>query len=199
MQKPSLPLLPQAEHEDQHPRDHRKLKAAWDEMLHEVFLSADIVTVLPFYLSSLFGDVQTHPTFHIPLPPNSNAEPDPSSSSRQSTSQAFDYTSYFSISSVTKRPGEMIKQASLITNSSNFIGAGDSKIPNGVRAMHLAKTVATIKACKEAIWKEYEKLYSASSQRRRVVRTIADVRNDNVHRTSTVEDDFEREWTNWEL
>jgi hypothetical protein len=197
-QKPSLSLLPQAEHEDQHPRDHRKLKAAWDAMLHEVFLSADIVTVLPFYLSSCFEDVRTHPTFHIPLPPNSDVEPDPSSS-RQSTPQPFDYPSYFSISSVTKRSGEMAKQASLITTSSQLIGAsGGGKIPNSVCVMHLAKTVATIKACKQTIWKEYEKLYTASSQRR-VVRTIADVKNENVHRTSTVEDDFEREWTNWEL
>jgi hypothetical protein len=197
MQKPSLPLLPQAEHEDQHPRDHRKLKAAWDEMLHEVFLSADIVAVLPFYLSTIFEDVRTHPTFHIPLPPNSGTEPDPSSSSGQSTPQSFDYASYFSISSVTKRSGETTKQASLITNGSKFT-SGDNKVPNGVRVMHLAKTVATIKSCKQAIWKEYEKLFTASSQRR-VVRTIADVKNDVVHKTSTVEDDFEREWTNWEL
>ena len=38
--------------EMEHPQDHTRLKTAWDEMLN--FLSPNILSVIPFYLTSTY-------------------------------------------------------------------------------------------------------------------------------------------------
>jgi hypothetical protein len=56
--------------------------------------------------------------------------------------------------------------------------------------MHLAKTVRTIIACKEAIWDEYCRLFINNGP---PVRTPGE--KNKIH---SVRDEFEREWWNWE-
>lgn len=183
------------EPDDENCRDHSKLKAAWDAMLHNRFLCPELVTVLPFYLSSCFGDVRTHPTFHIPLPVNSgsvtaNTKADPLPSS-------FDYSHYFHLSSITRNTGETQKQVSLVTNGRTSSLA--TSVPRSISAIHLSKTVAIVQACKEAIWEEYNKLYSPSSDSRPIARMTRPGKYDMLASSeSSIRDKFDLEWTNWE-
>ncbi|KAJ7126888.1 S-adenosyl-L-methionine-dependent methyltransferase [Mycena epipterygia] len=133
---------------DHHPRDHTRLKAAWDAMLSRRFLAASIVTVLPFYLSSFFENVQTHPSLQVALPP-SLTSPDTES---RSSDDSFDADTLFDSSLRRLSDADMYSIKSRSTSSSQ------RTVPFWGR-MHLAKTVNTVSACKEALWVEYEKLY----------------------------------------
>lgn len=58
--------------------------------------------------------------------------------------------------------------------------------------MHLARTVRTVKGCKEAIWEEYRKLFSGhlvtnTTRPKAIIPQIASSR-----------EAFEAEWTSWE-
>ncbi|GAW10209.1 S-adenosyl-L-methionine-dependent methyltransferase [Lentinula edodes] len=64
--------------------------------------------------------------------------------------------------------------------------------------MHLARTVQTVKACKEAIWDEYDKLHSPD-----LPPTITQARLKEGHRAvvsskSAARESFDRAWDNWE-
>jgi hypothetical protein len=65
-------------------------------------------------------------------------------------------------------------------------------------AMHLAKTVQTVKGCKESIWIEYEKLYSNDPSVPPVTRTA---RPDDVQSQASqpsAREAFEQDWSDWE-
>jgi len=174
---------------DDHPQDHTKLKAAWEAMLSNRFLTAQLVTVLPFYLSSLFVDVRTHPSIQIPLPPNSD------SSSRDDRFLNEDGSTID------------LDHFSILKTFSGRTSADDSPFTQpkvsqrrvqSCASMHLAKTVQTIIECKESIWAEYDKLYGPSERVTQSAGGKESQRSPPLRAASLTRDDFERGWSNWE-
>jgi hypothetical protein len=64
--------------------------------------------------------------------------------------------------------------------------------------MHLARTVEMIKACKEAIWVEYELLYGNEAELPPVTRTarLKDIRACTSR--ASIREQFDKVWWNWE-
>ncbi|KAF9052510.1 hypothetical protein BDZ89DRAFT_1005460 [Hymenopellis radicata] len=177
---------------ESHPQDHTKLKIAWEAMLSRRFLSSQLLSVLPFYLSSCFTDVQSHPTLEIPLPPNSaNAYLTHSTNGNghYHDSHQFDLDSQFVMKTASARRSNDTDNASL----------RHSILPRNAApywaTMHLAKVVETIVGCKESIWAEYQLLNTPDLPP--VVRTVRPKDIRAFSRQSSVREDFDSAWSNW--
>ncbi|KAJ7928936.1 hypothetical protein B0H13DRAFT_2544936 [Mycena leptocephala] len=167
---------------DHHPQDHTRLKTAWDAMLSRRFLSANVISVLPFYISSFFENVQTHPALQISLP-SSSTSPDTGS---RSSGESFDADTLFDLNPSTTRDTDM---HSIKSKSSQ------RSVPLWGR-MHLAKTVNTVSACKEALWAEYKQLFPGD-----LPPIISNTLRPNArHRAlkHSPREAFETDWTSWE-
>ncbi|KAJ7593263.1 hypothetical protein C8J56DRAFT_930700 [Mycena floridula] len=164
-----------------HPQDHSRLKAAWDSMLTNRFLTPNIINVLPFYLSSCFVDVQSHNPLQIPLPSNSTHSALRLSEERSSW---FDPEHQFDLTPYSGRKSN--ETADSTHDRQSFPSA----------SMHLAKTVKTIVACKEALWEEYRKLYSTELPP--VTRTSRPNEALSQSSESSAREGFDRAWSNWE-
>ncbi|KAJ7475936.1 hypothetical protein FB451DRAFT_1245281 [Mycena latifolia] len=107
---------------DHHPQDHTRLKAAWDAMLARRFLAASVVTVLPFYLSSFFENVQAHPSLQISIPPSSSL----TATGSRNSDESFDADTLFdpSIRRLSDADGFSIKSKST-TSSQRRSPSGD--------------------------------------------------------------------------
>jgi hypothetical protein len=172
------------------PRDHSRLKAAWEAMLESRFLPLQLLTVLPFYLSSVFTNVQSHPLLQIPLPPNSH------SSCRSSNGQkieTIDPDIFFDKFSAARSSTEFDDDDSLFYSPPK---TSQRTIPSWA-PMHLAKTVQTISECKRAIWVEYDKLYHNDRAEPPVTRTSRQKDMPEMMRKTT-RDKFEEAWSNWQ-
>jgi hypothetical protein len=175
-----------------HPQDHTRLKTAWDAMLSSRFLAAQLVSVLPFYLSSFFVDVRTHPSIQIPLPPNSR------STGKNSSDGVFNETGRGSIdldifSELKTSSGGTSAEArddALWTQPKK----STKRVPS-CASMHLAKTVQTVIECKESIWVEYEKLYCSSVPW--ATRSVNGKETQLLTFHPSAREDFERAWSNW--
>lgn len=169
------------------PRDHTRLKAAWEVMLSSRFLATKLLAVLPFYLSSVFIDIQINPPLRVHLPPNSNTllEQRQSVDSVSSDPVASDS----SHGSCSISPGRRSSCSMQSISSPSFTSS--------CTTMHLARTVETIKGCKEAIWEEYEKLYSTDSMPA-VTRTARPQSAAVLSAKPSARETFEAEWSVWE-
>lgn len=174
------------------PQDHTKLKIAWEAMLSRRFLSSQLLSVLPFYLSSCFTDVQSHPTLEIPLPPNSaNAYLTHSTigNGHYQDFHQFDVDSQFVMKTASARRSNDTDNASL----------RHSILPRNAApywaTMHLAKVVETIVGCKESIWAEYQLLNAPDLPP--VVRTVRPKDIRAYSQQSSVREDFDSAWSNW--
>ncbi|KAJ7067032.1 hypothetical protein C8F01DRAFT_1120047 [Mycena amicta] len=182
-----LDLIPPPTSED-HPQDHTRLKAAHDAMLSRRFLASSITTVLPFYLSTIFENVQTHPALQISLPPGSMA---PDGDSRNS-GDSFD-ADIFDLNPSAKRLAEF----DMFSIKSRSTGSSQRIVPSWGR-MHLAKTVATVSACKEALWVEYEKLYPGDLPPLLHAKTARPNWTRVQKHKNSPREAFETDWSNWE-
>lgn len=172
-----------------HPQDHSKLKAAWEAMLSRRFLAPQLLSVLPFYLSSCFTDVQTHPTLSIDLPPNSRSSAHGTSGPRNDHPLSWiDLDSQFALKS-----SKNVRRSNETDDISFRSIASHDSVPSWA-GMHLAKTVQTIMACKEAIWDEYKHLQLAP-ELPPVVRTPKAFR---TTQQASVREDFDSAWANWQ-
>ncbi|KIY43978.1 hypothetical protein FISHEDRAFT_52130 [Fistulina hepatica ATCC 64428] len=167
-----------------HPQDHSRLCNAWDSMLASRFLCPQLVTVLPFYLSSFFEDVHCNEPFVIRMPPNSNAPRRDESAVHEVPAQLLMHTllqsSGHNASTPPRQPFSVAFERLSVLNW---------------RSMHLAKTVRTIMACKEAIWVEYEKLYKKDFP---PVARMSHPRNiSSITIQSMTRDAFDSDWNNW--
>ncbi|KAG6910860.1 hypothetical protein DXG01_007177 [Tephrocybe rancida] len=188
-------------------RNHLRLKAAWNSMLASRFIAENLVSVLPFYLSSLFIDVQSQPPTKVLLPPNSKAGPD----LQRSSSESFENSILPSDSSFTSLPSPpRTSNASTWSSKSAASTTALSRSPSGTSLesytsdyarMHLANTVHVVSGCKEAIWQEYKKLFDVHVAK--VVSPQADAPSGyaaysgpgNVK--SSIRESFDDEWTSW--
>ncbi|KAL0954511.1 hypothetical protein HGRIS_003478 [Hohenbuehelia grisea] len=208
---PTIPKRPMTPDIERHPQDHSRLKAAWESMLSRRFLTSQLVSVLPFYLSSSFVDIQTHPTFQVPLPPNSRtlslSRKTPADSSRPSMGDYFDPDQAFELKAPARRASV---EREPDTTGKPGVKSSQRTIPSWA-PMHLARTVNTIVACKEAIYAEYEALYGDDPSVPLSVRTMRSkdmqqafaaaqaalsTRPRNARRQSAREG-FDREWNHW--
>ncbi|TFK20707.1 S-adenosyl-L-methionine-dependent methyltransferase [Coprinopsis marcescibilis] len=167
-----------------HPQDHSRIRASWDSMLSKRFLCPQLLSVLPFYLSSFFDDIKTHPPYKVPLPPNSNSIPPLRSrhsaesfrpSSRGNLDAPFDLR-LSNVSHSHKTDGVSIRA---------MYSVKELPAPSRWSSMHLARTVNTVAACKGPISKEYEALYTADFN--------VTYRNSDI----TLRQVFERDWNSW--
>ncbi|TFY81223.1 hypothetical protein EWM64_g2789 [Hericium alpestre] len=206
----------------ENPLDHSKLKAAWEEMLSERFLTSQVTSVLPLYLSTIFQDYRAIPSLDILLPPRG------SSVAPLSNSGCRRFSDDGSASAVEQLVNPMLYrhlgQATVKEEpdtSSVFTGSdAPYQFMSSWAPMHLARMVAMIKSCKENIWMTYEKLYGegpavVDNEEVRVrqkeqpkgpqpgeelkpveekPKTIPKDKNDKT----TTRDDFETAWFNWE-
>ena len=60
--------------------------------------------------------------------------------------------------------------------------------------MHLARMVAIVTACKEAIWGAYNKLYANDPR----LPSLKSRREDGKTSIHTIREEFEHHWLNWE-
>ena len=152
-------------------RDHRRICDSWKDMLNHHFIAPPI-SILPFYLNSIFACVAPQPPLQLNLPPNSSLSGLP----RPDSPTGF---------RVLEGPNEAIKcQGSLSISY---------PLPESVVPLQLARQVHIIIACKDAIWDRYQALYSKSS-------TVSDVtisKKERNIKSNTARDEFEFHWENW--
>ncbi|KAF9223770.1 hypothetical protein BS17DRAFT_880364 [Gyrodon lividus] len=179
------------------PRDHSRLKRAWEEMLSDSFLAANLISILPFHLGAWFREIRSHPTLRVPLPSYSSRR-----RGAQPTSGLPDLID----------PDALFELRSLSGNSSPE--SDDDSTPSMSRkssqrgvsswaSMHLARSVRTIVGCKESIWQAYERLYGQDPSLPSLVRSAKqDYIKKHFHQaqstTNPLRDYFERDWINWE-
>lgn len=179
------------------PRDHSRLRRAWEEMLSDRFLTPNLVSILPFHLGAWFRDIRTHPPFEVSLPPGSSRK-----RSTQPTTglpDLIDPDTLFELrplSSLTLQESDDVSTCSPSRKSSH-------RVVSLWASMHLARTVQTIAACKASIWHAYEKLYGndplipslVRSAREKYLRKHFDEAQST---TNPLRDYFEHDWMNWE-
>ncbi|KAF8554630.1 hypothetical protein OG21DRAFT_1440054 [Imleria badia] len=179
------------------PRDHSRLRRAWEEMLSDSFLTPNLVSVLPFHLGAWFREIQTHPPLEVPLPPSSSCK-----RSAQPTTglpDLIDPDTLFELRALSST-------ASPDSDDESGCSPGRKSSHRGVSSwasMHLARNVRTIAACKESIWHAYERFYGQDPSIPALVRSAQErylkKHPDRVQSTTNpLRDYFERDWINWE-
>lgn len=161
--------------------DHSRLARAWQEMLTSRWISANITSVLPFYLSAIFHSPRALPTLKILASPGS-LSPLPS----QQFQQSLDPEPFRHLRHATVKDGAESSVTWLPKNEAplHFIPSQAS--------MHLARMVAVVACCKEAIWGAYNKLFCKDPRPPPL--------NDALGRTNAfaMREEFEHYWSNWE-
>lgn len=181
------------------PKNHSKLKAAWDNMLHKRFLPSGLLSVLQFYFTAEFDETESFPILQVPLPPNTRRDEDeatkPSSSTSASTNTPPANTSFGILPTLLENN---ISMRDLGIPYIPTLGAHSDPVledyhrlaepsPSGSVTsstwahMHLGKIVSIIQGCKEAIWEEYKVLEEPGE---------ADILG--------MRDEFLAAWLNWE-
>ncbi|GLB40314.1 putative ubiE/COQ5 methyltransferase family protein [Lyophyllum shimeji] len=180
------------------PRDHSKLKAAWEAMLSSRFIASNPLSVLPFYLSSIFVDVQLRPPLKVPLPPNSSTD---RAASRSSGAFSCDSAplSEPARCSAAAGPSSASIRTSRSDPSPHPPGDDDPDFNTAWASMHLASTVHKAAGCKEAMWQEYQKLYDTEDMPR-VTRTArpGEARAMSTRSGSSTRESFDEEWASWQ-
>ena len=180
----------------EHPQDHTRLKAAWDSMLATRFLSPNLLSVLPFYLTSASFSVKPHPPILVPLPPNSGV----STSSLKSIQSmgSLRYPDRLGSSMFDLHPTSSNRS---VKTDGFSIRTSFSAIPRPQPppwgTMHLAKVTSVIRGCKEAIWLEYKKLYLKDALNI-LARTAPDEEDYLLGPDCAIHRAFEVDWNNWD-
>ena len=161
--------------------DHSRLTRAWHEMLTSRWISASITSVLPFYLSAIFQNFRALPALEILTGPSSL-----SPISSQQFQQFLDPEPFRHLRHATVKDDAESSVTWLPKNE-----APPHFIPSQA-SMHLARMVAIVASCKEAIWGVYNKLYCEEPRPPRP--------NDAFGITNvwTMREEFEYSWLKWE-
>jgi len=170
----TLPSLTQRENRIS-PRDHRRICESWKDMLNHHFIASP-VSILPFYLNSIFSSVAPQPPLQLNLPPNTSLN------GQSRPLGCPDSPTGFHVSNSTNEGIQSQGNLSL-----------SYPLPESVVPLQLARQVHTVTACKDAIWERYQALYSKSS-------TVSDVtisKKERNIKSNTARDEFEFHWENW--
>lgn len=166
------------------PLDHSKLTQAWHEMLTSRWISASITSVLPFYLSAIFQNLRALPALEVFMVPSPAVHPFPSDQAphpQMIDPEPFRHLAHATVKDDADSPITWLPASE----------APPHFMPS-YAPMHLARMVAIVGSCKEAIWAAYNKLYSND---RRLPRLNAEPGKTSVR---TVREEFEYHWLNWE-
>lgn len=175
-----------------HPQNHAKLKTAWDSMLASRFISNKVLSILPFYLSTLFSGVESFHLYTVPLPSSTPLEHEPWD----------DDDSLYSIPrnrNAPCKPHPVVPICPDYTINHPIV----TELPRlqamdlyELAGMHLHYVVGFIRACKATIKEEYQKLFPDE-----------DIYNPRVERAMNGDadlfynaarpDPFEVEWNDW--
>ena len=177
------------------PRDHSRLRLAWEEMLSDSFLTPNLVSILPFHLGAWFREIQTHPPLEVPLPPNSSSK-----RNAQSTTglpDLIDPDTLFELRTLSSPASlESDDESTCSPRKSSHRGV------SSWASMHLARNVRTIAACKESIWHAYERLHGQDPSIPLVRSAQEKYLKKHFNRIQStmnpLRDYFERDWINWE-
>lgn len=164
------------------PFDHSKLTRAWHEMLTSRWISSSITSVLPFYLSAIFQNFRALPALEIFIVPSPTLCPISSDGRQQMIDpEPFRHLTHAAVKDDAELPVTWIPKGN----------APPHHIPLHA-PMHLARMVAIVIGCKEAIWATYNKLYDKDHRPPRL--------NDKPGKVSvhTIREEFENHWLNWE-
>jgi hypothetical protein len=164
------------------PFDHSRLTRAWHEMLTSRWISSSITSVLPFYLSAIFQNFRALPALEIFIGPSPTLYP----LSSEGHQQMIDPEPFRHLTHATVKDDA--------ASSMTWIPKREAPphlIPSHA-PMHLARMVAIVGSCKEAIWGAYNKLYGND---RRLPRLNDERGKTSVH---TIREEFENHWVNWE-
>jgi len=156
-------------------RDHRRICDSWKDMLNHHFITPP-VSILPFYLNSIFAHIAPQPPLQLNLPPNTPLGKLPRPLGRSDSPTGFHI--------LNSANGATISHG---THSISY------PLPASVAPLQLARQVHMIIACKGAIWERYQALYSKSS-------TVSDVtisKKERNIKSNTAHDEFEFHWENW--
>jgi|HubBroStandDraft_3_1064219.scaffolds.fasta_scaffold08433_4 hypothetical protein len=165
------------------PFDHSRLTRAWHEMLTSRWISSRITSVLPFYMSAIFQNFRALPALEIFIGPSPTLYP-PSSEGHQQM--------------INPEPFRHLTHATVkddAASSTTWIPKREAPPPHLMPShapMHLARMVAIVLSCKDAIWGAYNKLYAND---RRLPRLNDEPGKTSVH---TIREEFENHWLNWE-
>ncbi|KAF9525649.1 hypothetical protein CPB83DRAFT_859105 [Crepidotus variabilis] len=187
----------------EHPQDHTRLKAAWSAMLTRRFLPAGSMAVLLFYLTtSSFNNVRLQHHITVPLPPNSGVpltiQHVRSLDSLRTSSRPLRIDTAFNFGpSILSPVSPCDRRPSFISSSRPF--ESPSRPNNPYRdALHLAKTVAAIRCCKEAIWREWRELFGEDTLEILQLISPSDEAIGRMNPEHLVRHTFEQDWRNWE-
>lgn len=163
------------------PKNHGKLKAAWDRMLLKCFLPPGLLSVLQFYFTAEFDEEQTFPPLQVALPPN---------------------TRMYEVKAAQSGPPVLPPVSPMLDNVAlrDFLTAADSQLEEYCghaedgfagpvtsttwAAMHLGRMVALVIGCKQAIFEEYKSLEGPPPTTQNAI--------------SDMKDEFNAAWLNWE-
>ena len=173
--------------------DHSKLTRSWREMLTSRWISASITSVLPFYLTAIFESFRALPALEILMCPCASFKP--SSSKHGSHQQMLDPDPFRHLVHATVKhdPDADVTWLPASEAPPHFVASNMS--------MHLARMVAIVSACKEAIWAAYNKLYGNDPKLPYLKSRSDDDEPDEAtgkRRIRTVREQFEYHWLNWE-
>jgi hypothetical protein len=177
-----------------HPQNHIKLKAAWDNMLASRFISNKVLSILPFYLSTLFSGVEIFHLYTVPLPTNTPLE----------YGIWDDDDSLYSFPRPRNRPQQKNHLPVVKVDPDNLINHPIiTDLPRlqamdlqELAGMHLHYTVNFIKTCKEAIREQYQKLFpddEGSQPNGRIQRIVGT----DVLFQGAKPEPFDVEWHDW--
>ncbi|KAH8822961.1 hypothetical protein DL96DRAFT_1469812 [Flagelloscypha sp. PMI_526] len=196
---PSTPMRTSVDGEELlNPLDHTRLQKAWEQMLSARFISPSPASVIPFYISTTFENILTHPPIEIEIPPNSSI-----GSAREHAlrgKRASDESS--------RGSGDVYSE--VVGKDTPFHASetapGDPNVvpPPAVTSwapLHLAQRVRSVMECRDAIWEAYASIYQSEQLELppAIVRspvTGFDFRKKSV--LSTTYEAFENDWKNWE-
>ena len=116
------------------PRDYQRICESWKDMLNHHFITPPI-SILPFYLNSIFAQVVPQPPLQLDLPQNSSLSGLP-----QPIGCRDSPTGFYILNST----NESVKSQGNLSTS--------YALPESVAPLQLARQVHTIITCKDAIW-----------------------------------------------
>lgn len=158
-------------------RNHSQLAMAWDAMLSNRRVAASGTAVMIFYLSSPFAVSHSPPALQVPLPRNSFSKRDKFESRSSSEDSIF---------MGVQKPTDKHKTPPQ---------SQAPKIMSDLAPLHLARTVAIVIACKDALRKCFIELFQADYPPPKEKPSSFKL---PVHPQSCVIDAFEDAWLHWE-
>ena len=168
--------------------NHSRLARAWHEMLTSRWISASITSVLPFYLTAIFETFRALPALEILMCPCPSLKS--SSSKHGSHQQMLDPEPFRHLvhPTVKHEPEAHATWLPASEAPQHYVASNMS--------MHLARMVAIVSGCKEAIWGAYKKLYGPDPKS--PLKGRSDGEETNRTSIHSVREEFERHWLNWE-